>query len=166
MASYTQPIDTAKTALAEITAEYATANVKIHEVAYVSTGETIHDGEQLTVAVGRLYGIGAEAGAPGETVEALRCVHWRGVQLLITHLRCQPVGKTVRGEFKPPTPDEYEAVAVANVTDAEIIRTALVRATRAGAFGEGPVFALEGWAPLSNDGGLTGGVLSCRLSLV
>lgn len=157
--------DIAESALAAVVAEFTTRGVAVPALQYVTVGELVPDGELLVVSVQRMHGVQATGGFPSEAVEPLRCLQWRAVQLSVAIQRCAPEPKVVRGQVEAPSNTDQTTAARRALDDAEIIRLGLVRAYRAGDFGEGDVFAFEDWLPYPVAGGLIGGRLNVRIGL-
>jgi hypothetical protein len=158
--------DLAVAVLTQIQAVYAAADVALPDRQYVATGSAVPwDCELLAVSVPRLFGVPLDAalyGVAGEGSDP-RCVAWRGAQIDVTILRCDP--QPVRGTTAPSV-YRLDDIARAVYADAELCTYALVTGDKAGLFGDGHNVALSDWAALGPEGGYVAGRLTARVGLL
>lgn len=149
-------------ALAVIEAAYATAGVDLPGRRYVADGTAVYDCEQLTVQAERVFS--TQGSTSQEVVADQNCLGMRSATLAITTLRCVP---TLNKSGRPPAPAAIDGAARMVLQDPTIQWEALRLAYRSGdlaPFDNG--LAFEAWQGIGPEGGLSGGVLRVRWSLV
>lgn len=161
------PWELANALLDGVVSHYETESVELPTRRYVTVGRATHDCEQLTVGLLRVIGASELGGPAQEQVEVQRCLHWRVAQFQIQVVRCWPVGDIGRdGQPSPPAVADVEAAARTVAKDVQLVTAAVLAAFRADELGIGPTLAFEQWEPVGPNGGLVGGSLTLRLSLV
>lgn len=156
----------ASKALEVIVAAYATFDpadvAPLPDRRYVADGTAVYDCEQLTVQVERVYS--TQGATAQEVVADQNCLGMRSATLAITTLRCVP---SINSKGQAPKPDAIAAAARRVLPDPTVQWEALRDGFRSGAlapFDNG--LAFEAWQAIGPDGGLSGGVLRVRWSLV
>lgn len=152
----------ARKALDVIEAAYVELGVAMPVRRYVADGTAVYDCEQLTVQVERAYS--TQGSTSQEVVADQNCLGMRSATLAITTLRCVP---SLSSKGRPPSADAVEDAAQRVLPDPTIQWQALREAYRDGdlaPFDNG--LAFEAWQGIGPEGGLSGGVLRVRWSLV
>jgi hypothetical protein len=162
-----RPWELANALLDAIVSAYETEAVELPGRRYVTVGPVAHDCEQLTVALLRVVGASELGGPAQEQVEVQRCLHWRVAQFSISVVRCWPTGDIGRdGQPLAPAVADIEAATRKVAKDVQLVTSAVLDALVADDLGVGPTLAFEQWEPLGPNGGLVGGALTLRVSLV